>query len=185
MKKFSLFSILFVSMISVSACQKYDKPQEDKSAIEAGNFENNMNALPKEIKAADSEKTHEELNLYHTFEFNFGDSEGKLELYTSAEIDELGKPLLDDGQNFLILASINEKVFPIFENQYVQLGSPEVSVYHDVDKDELHIILIDARTASYVVSDFVWDEEKQVFIQHDVLNYMGGNHLGDLQIQNN
>lgn len=191
MKKYTLPIILLaVSFsISLSGCQKQGEKSTEENRIEAGNTETvqSETGAPEEsqatekdlaepIEAGISEGNLEGKALYSECPFVYGDSEWKLQTFVPEDMLIDGELAMDDRVNFLIQAVCGEESYVLFD-EMVQIGVPEADVFID-QREQLHIILRDVRTAKYRVTDFVYDAENKKFIGKDVLNEDAINYIG-------
>ncbi len=125
------------------------------------------------IEENKSETNIENMNLWKMDE---SIEDCKISVYTSAAIDSNGDILLDDNNEFLIVASIKDKEYTLLAREAIQLGVPEVSVYIDYEANEqINIILSDMRTAQCKINQYVYvDEELQCY---ELINKSGGNYI--------
>ncbi|MBS6642827.1 MAG: hypothetical protein KH366_04520 [Clostridiaceae bacterium] len=123
-------------------------------------------------------KMPEDMILYSSLPFQFGDGDWKLELCAAGEMDVNGELLMDDSSRFLIKAVSGEWEFRLFDEQ-VQLGVPSAVVMTDKE-DKLHIILKDVRTAKYEITDYTYDEKTQTFSGIKSPAYSGINFIGEI-----
>ena len=191
MKKYTLPMILLaVSFsISLSGCQKQGEKSTEENRIEAGNTETvqSETGVPEEsqapeedlaepIEAGISEENLEGKALYSECPFVYGDSEWKLQTFVPEDMLIDGELAMDDRVNFLIQAVCGGESYVLFD-EMVQIGVPAADVFID-QQEQLHIILRDARTAKYRVTDFVYDAENKKFIGKDVLDEDAINYIG-------
>lgn len=66
----------------------------------------------------------------------------KVEVYCDGEISGSGDYQLDDGQTWALVVRKGDKIYPLFDKAYIQLGNLQYSVYQDYnDYDKVHIIV--------------------------------------------
>ena len=124
-------------------------------------------------------KPSQTLVTRQTMNFEADGQAASIEVYTSAAADSKGNLQWDDGNWFCIQVVLGADCYTIFEEQYVQLGRPEVCAFTAADW-VLHIVLTDARTAQYNVYDFVLDAQNHKFLKKTVLENTGVNVFGKI-----
>jgi len=67
----------------------------------------------------------------------------------------------DDGQIFKLIIHDDDKIFILFD-EYVQLGKINYYVY--LENDIFTITVISPRTASFTVTDYVFDKDTNSFL---------------------
>ena len=108
--------------------------------------------------------------------FYLGDTEWRLQKFAQSDLVDHGELLLDDRCRFLIRAVSGDGAY-VFFDEAVQLGEPEADVWTDPE-DRLHVVIRDARTARYRITDHIYDKDTEVFngrvlIGEDGINYWG------------
>lgn len=126
-----------------------------------------------EISSDSTEPDLTGLNLYNVLPL----TKGEICIYTSAECDEDGEFMFDDGQEFYIYAHINDYYYTIFEKEHVQIGTPEVLVYEDFEEG-LHIVLTDVRTAKLSMVEYIFSDD--TLLQNILIDNSGGNYIGKI-----
>lgn len=104
-------------------------------------------------------------------DFNADGKEDEVKLFTAAQKDASGKIMWDDGQNWLLLVTIGDKEYQLFDG-YVQIGELVPYVYTSGD-NECHISLLQPGSASMTFTDFKYDplsEEFEKIILYDPEN---------------
>ncbi len=146
--------------------------QEDE--VQQEEQDNNKDSVSyKVIKESESEPNIEGMNLWKVDE---SIEECKISVYTSAAIESNGEILLDDNNEFAVLASIQGKEYILLEREPIQLGVPEVSIYMDYEaNNQINIILSDMRTAQCKISQYLYvDGQLQCY---ELINKSGGNYI--------
>ena len=88
-----------------------------------------------------------------------GNSE-TIEVYCQGTIGQNGNYLLDDGQEWALVLRKGEKIYPLFERSYIQLGGLEYTIYEDYDNyDQIHIMVTYDTGAAIMYYDCTYDEE--------------------------
>ena len=118
----------------------------------------------------------EGMTLYAELSFYLGDVEWRLQKFAQSDLVDHGELLLDDRCRFLIRAVSGDGAY-VFFDEAVQLGEPEADVWTDPE-DRLHVVIRDARTARYRITDHIYDKDTEVFngrvlIGEDGINYWG------------
>ena len=118
----------------------------------------------------------EGMTLYAELSFYLGDTEWRLQKFAQSDLVDHGELLLDDRCRFLIRAVSGDGAY-VFFDEAVQLGEPEADVWTDPE-DRLHVVIRDARTARYRITDHIYDKDTEVFngrvlIGEDGINYWG------------
>jgi len=137
--------------ILLSACQQ-EVPQvtQEEWITPAGNIDmDNMNLFWQ----------HDNLQFV-------ADDNARLSIFVSAEKDENGDFLFDDGQEWAVLMETSLGNYPLFHRQYVQLGGVSCIVYNDdMDNDTVsHVLVTVEQTAGYQLYDCVFDSDKEAFM---------------------
>nr|WP_303243859.1 hypothetical protein [uncultured Cellulosilyticum sp.] len=108
------------------------------------------------------------LNLCSSYTLALQDENIAIELYVSAEIDANGEIMLDDGQEWSLVARVEDAIYPLVERTYIQNGQVHYSVYTDYDHNEMpHIVAQITSSAGMNYYDFTYDEK--VFSRETVL----------------
>ena len=102
-----------------------------------------------------------------SIDFN-GDSKKEIiNMYTTAQRDENGEMMWDDGQKWFLLINDEDDEYVLFDD-YVQLGMLEFWIF--TSKDEYHIMTLQTGTAVLKLSDYTYDYEKGSFVKKDIFN---------------
>lgn len=88
--------------------------------------------------------------------------EEKIELYTEAQKDANGEMMWNDGQNWLLLVKDINKTYILF-NGYVSIGTIKFWVYTEGINNQLHITTLQASTADMLLTDYIFNSEKDCF----------------------
>lgn len=97
----------------------------------------------------------------------------KIELYTSAERDDDGEMMWDDGQLFLLMVSKGDAIYPLL-NEYVQLGQVHFNVWYDVENRPVINTMI-LTGAGFSMYNYTYDKEEGGFVMNEVYNSDGIN----------
>lgn len=107
----------------------------------------------------------ENLTLLDEYEFDF-DGDNKMEkvnMYTSAQKDENGEIMWDDGQRWLFVVHNDDKDYVLFDD-YVQIGSIKSYVY-TID-EQFYIASMTTATANLTLKSYLYDSETDTFIEN-------------------
>lgn len=132
-----------------------------------GNTENENNQIiddnKKEVISSSPEEDFSQLTLLESFnyDYDFDGTEETINLYTSAQKNSDGEMMWDDGQIFKLIINDDDKIF-ILIDEYVQLGRINYYVY--LENDIFTITVISPRTASFTVTDYVFDKDTNSFL---------------------
>lgn len=164
MKKWMSMLVLSVSMaMLVSGCNTNEanttnqvtKEQEDitqtnDEAEEKTLEESEGQAASNKISIVVASGTDylEGLNLGSRYTLEAANGNVEIELYASAEVDENGEFILDDGQEWALIARIGETIYPLIERTYIQNGGLNYTVYTDYDQNEMPHILVEMHSGS-------------------------------------
>ncbi|TCO68252.1 hypothetical protein [Marinisporobacter balticus] len=106
-----------------------------------------------------------------------GDNEDEeVQLYTAAERDADGEIMWDDGQNWLMLVKDSDRAFVLFDG-YIQLGELKLWIYTTDEDNKMHITTLQPSSASALVDDYIFVEEKQGFEKKILFNPKNVNML--------
>lgn len=129
--------------------------------------------------AADDTIDQEGMNVYEEYgDIQFaGDENAKLFIYVDASANENGEFLFDDQQEWLVVLETTEGNYPLYPRQAIQLGKVSCVVYNEYVEDGIisHILITETGTASYKISDFVFDADKKEFMVKPVYDAPGIN----------
>lgn len=126
------------------------------------------------IKAGETSKIGENWSKIGAYGYDI-DSDGieeNIHLYTSAQTDKKGNIIWDDGHEWVLEVTDGIETFTLFD-EYVKLGNVyfEVSDYYDADGNEIPtIVLIKSSSASFSVTKYTFNSEKNVFVEDVVLS---------------
>lgn len=90
-----------------------------------------------------------------------------IELYTTAQRDEDGEMMWDDGQKWFLLVHDEDKEYILFD-EYVQIGTLEFWVF--TSKNDYHILTLQTGSAVLKLSDYTYDIERESFVKKDIFN---------------
>lgn len=128
------------------------------------------------VRREDEVGIPEKLVLYSSLPFQFKAEDWKIELYAQGETGESGELLFDDNSWFFMKVVSSDGEYEFFD-EAVQLGIPSAEALTDLE-GRLHIIVKDARTAQYEITDYLYDEDSKKFTGTKVMDYGGINYLG-------
>lgn len=103
-----------------------------------------------------------------------------ISLYVRAEKMDNGEFVFDDGQDWALLVESDEGVYPLFERDFVQLGTISCTVYRDVES--LHVLVQRLQGAGLEIYDCIYNVEKAAFLRTPVYSAAGINFLGSSEI---
>ncbi|PHV72291.1 hypothetical protein CS063_02105 [Sporanaerobium hydrogeniformans] len=92
-----------------------------------------------------------------------GKVEEKLLLYSEAQQDQQGNYMLDDGQNWLLVAQIGEEFYPLFGPGYIQLGTLKYTAYEDYTKETFGVLINRTEGAGIKLYECVYDKTAKAF----------------------
>lgn len=131
------------------------------------NTENENNQIvdenKKEVISSSPVEDFSQLTLLESFNYDYDldGTEEAINLYTSAQKNSDGEIMWDDGQIFKLIIHDDDKIFILFD-EYVQLGKINYYVY--LENDIFTITVISPRTASFTVTDYVFDKDTNSFL---------------------
>lgn len=190
MKKWRLtgFSAALLAAVLLSGCapkvSRETAAAVPETALEKEEFETEMEQTEAPLYIIPREEEvgiPENMSLFISRPFLYQGTEWKFEMYAQGETDENGRLLFDDSAGFFMKVISDDGEYELFDDQ-VQLGVPSADVLID-QENQLHIILTDARTAKYEVTDFLYDEENKKFLGRKVVGFNGINYLGGTGIE--
>lgn len=166
MKKIILVLTL-AALMTVSACK---------------NETNDVNNIPETAKTIEQTENIDlnGLNEYKSIKnVSLEETSGikSIVLYTDAEEDENGNFLWDDGQNYALVAEDQDGYFELIPKTYLQFCDFDISYFEKLDENE-HCVLVTVRSnSSYIVKEFKYDGENDVFTETEAycaenINYL-------------
>lgn len=170
-KKLSLSLIIIVILAMSFGCSPKQKPVEPNTPDDTVNgviedeepkkepSEEETNSVI--IESTDKVST-EGLSLLDSYEFDVdgnGDEE-IISLYTTAEKDENGEVIWDDGQNWKLLVEGADKDYILFDD-YVQLGN--IKFYAYTSDDDFYLTTIQTGTANLKLTEYHFDKQDNNF----------------------
>ncbi len=189
MKKWMSMLVLSVSMSMLAVgCQTGDAGTTNQVAQEKEQPTNEVNDVAKEQVAEEklpeaneevSSKTPiaavsettllEGLNLGSSYILETTDGNIEIELYASAGVDENGEFILDDGQEWALVARKGEAIYPLMERIYIQNGGLNYTVYTDYNQDGMPHILVEMHSGAGI-SYYDCTYEKEGFMRETILD---------------
>ena len=100
-----------------------------------------------------------------------------IDVYCQAELDEQGNPMFDDGQEWSIVLRKENKVYPLFERSYIQLGGLSYQAFESFEDNMYHILVIHEESSLMVIYDCIYNPEtkelrrEKVYEQYNIINY--------------
>ena len=122
----------------------------------------------------DASETVDGMALCQSSSFFHEEEEWDLQLWAQEDMVIDGELAMDDSCRFLIRAVQGDGAYTLFDDQ-VQLGVPAGEAWMDVE-NRLHVVIRDARSAQYKITDFVFDGEREVFAGEIVMDWSGINY---------
>ena len=182
MKKW--FLIFIISCLASGCSKAADTKMTDEAAVEetvtgssaAAAEEKQLN--PIKIEGGVLKAAPEGMTLYSSISFQYDETVWGLELYTTADTDDRGNAAFDDNNRFLIKVLSGNDEYIIFDD-HVQLGIPEADIFITQD-NQLHIFVKDARTARFLLINYVYDGENKCFLGTKTVDYNGINYYGQI-----
>lgn len=99
----------------------------------------------------------------YKWDYDQDGSKETIELYCMAPQDGSGNPILDDGQAWAIVARDGDKLYPLFDKQYVQIGQVEYTCFESYDDSTLHVLIEVVQTAGMITYDCQYNKEEKNF----------------------
>lgn len=113
-----------------------------------------------------SERSWTKLSSFD-FDYDLDGTEETLTLYTTAERDDKGNLMWDDGQEWLLLLKDGTSYYSLFK-QYVQLGSVFFTVTQGTQDSVPRIDVIETTAASFRITDIAYDAAKNAYASKQV-----------------
>ncbi len=188
-RKFLSFFLVLVLGLGLVACEpsklKEDQPNtkgpelttnEEENAETTNGKENNPKTEKSEpIEIAKSQIGKKDLEGYSkldSFDFDFSEEDKFIvDLYANVDIDQSGELILDDGQNWKIVASKGEENYLLLD-EYIQLG--KINIFSTTsDDNKLSIVAECSSTAGLVIFKFDYNPSKEAFEKTYLYNLDG------------
>lgn len=122
------------------------------------------------------------LNRFSSYEIDV-DKDGNnetIEVYCNGDITPDGEYLFDDGQDWALILRKGDKIYPLFEKSYIQLGRLEYTAYIDYDEyEKVHIIVAYKTGATIIYYDCTFDEESGHILRNQLYEANNINILKD------
>jgi len=123
------------------------------------------------------------MNIIHRSEnLNFSaDANAKLSLYVNAAKGSDGQFLFDDGQDWLLIAEMFLRHYPLFPRKFVQLGRVHYAAFYEFGGeayDIFHVLVTVTQSAGYEIYDCIFDNDKKAFRVEPVYLAEGINPVG-------
>jgi hypothetical protein len=112
----------------------------------------------------------------YTPDINADGVSDQIDLLTTAKKDEAGEIQWDDGQNWTLVAHINNDEYLLFD-AYVQLGQLIPYIYTAGENNAFHIALMQPGSASITLSDYQFNRENKQFEKRIIFNPQNVNLL--------
>lgn len=112
----------------------------------------------------------EGLNVGSSYTLEMADESIDIELYVSSAIDEVsGEILLDDGQEWALVARLGDEIYPLVERTYIQNGQLNYTVYTDYEQNEMpHIMVQLSSGAGINYYDCTYNETEKTFMRETI-----------------
>lgn len=152
--KYIVLILSIVLSIFLTGCVNGDTENENNQIVDESK---------KEVISSSQEEDFSQLTLLESFNYDYDldGTEEAINLYTSAQKNSDGEIMWDDGQIFKLIIHDDDKIFILFD-EYVQLGKINYYVY--LENDIFTITVISPRTASFTVTDYVFDKDTNSFL---------------------
>ncbi len=98
----------------------------------------------------------------YIIDFNNDGYEEIIAMYVAADRDDNNEIMWDDGQRWVFVVHGDNKDYVLYDD-YVQLGSIQFNVF--TEDDDFYIVTKSVRTASLDISEYIYDEDNDSFIQ--------------------
>lgn len=102
--------------------------------------------------------------------------EDTLGLYTTAQRDEQGNMMWDDGQNWLLLVQSGAQFYPLMA-EYVQLGSVYFTVSKYIEDGTIKVSTIVPTGANLSLVNYHFDWEKEGFVEESLYSAREDNFI--------
>ena len=158
MKKSMTTVLVAVSMMLFSGCGDIQLQKEVSSVnpVETPVVQDDIKVIP---TPAEEATYLEGLNLFKQTEVSTVDGEILINLYVDAQVDDQGELILDDGQEWALVAHKDDVVYPLIPRTYIQNGELNYTVYTDYEEsDKLHIIGQLSASAEMHYYDFTYED---------------------------
>ena len=91
-------------------------------------------------------------------------------MYTSAQKDPDGNIMWDDGQRWVFIVEGEDEDYVLFDD-YVQIGTIDFHIY--TEDEEFNILTSHVGTANLTLSNYKYNNEKQVFEKTNAFDKSG------------
>lgn len=179
-KKMSLLVGIGLVGIALGGCKNSRSNQTINQSLESEthkqNIENQLGQVSfrnqkKEIESieainlSEGKQILEGLNLWDSCEVDIDQDgiEEFIELYCAAEKSKEGTYFLDDGQEWALVVRDDEKVYPLFERSYIQLGRIDYVAYEDYEKEQFCLQISCKAGAEIWTNEYSFNREVEVF----------------------
>ena len=97
------------------------------------------------------------------------------DLYCTADYDEYGELMMDDGNGWALVMRKDDRIYPILEPTYIQLGQLEYKVYMEYGDEEtiMHVLVSKVQGAGMEMYDCYYDSEGDYFVLENVYETTG------------
>lgn len=146
MKKLIIVCVsLLLFAVPLTACSSKEGPEKQQTVSQT-------------IAVQDSSYL-EGMNLATQKQIQHNQTDVTISLYTDAALDSSGKPMLDDRQEWALVAETGGKVYPLLERKQLQLGDIHFAAVSDMDSGALHILVTVTTSASVSAYDCVYQDK--------------------------
>lgn len=117
----------------------------------------------------------EGLNLINSSKYDMDQDgiEEELQLYSESTLDKRGEYQLDDGQLWALIIKKDDKIYPIYERDFLQLGTLKYTTYVDYTTDNFHILIDCTQGAGIKLYDCYYDVAADSFKRSIVYETQG------------
>ena len=160
MKKSMTTVLVAVSMMLFSGCGDIQLQKEVSSVNPVETPAVEVSQEKKEVILPEEDTAYlDGLNLFKQTEVSTVDGEVFINLYVDAELDSQGELILDDGQEWALIAYKDDVAYPLIPRTYIQNGELNYTVYTDYEEsDKLHIIGQLSASAEVYYYDFTYED---------------------------
>lgn len=135
----------------------------------------------------DADTYLEGLNRFDSYNVDM-DKDGNdetLEVYCQAKVDNQGNYMLDDGNEWTLILRKGDKIYPLFNKSFIQLGGLEYTIYEDSDDyDRIHIMVAYNTGAAIMYNDCTYDEESGLILRSSLFEANNINKISEWTYKN-
>ncbi len=175
-RKLALILILILIAVTLTACAMPTAPDPD-SVDEEGNVvvdndsptgtqattgENTADMKPSSVSAFKDDGSYSKaLNEYDRYDVDInGDGkDDSVILYTGADQAATGEWVFDDGQEWTLVATVDDASYALFERKYVQNGKVSYDMYRGETDGLIHIVVTCTQGSAMDINDYSYTLE--------------------------